>query len=52
MVRAVVSSGYTLILARLLGPQPSGQVAAAQVIVGFANLLADGGFELALVQAP
>jgi lipopolysaccharide exporter len=50
--RAVISFGYTLILARLLGPKPFGPVAAAWVVVGFANLLADGGFELALVQAP
>lgn len=50
--RAVVNFGYTVVLARLLGPKPFGQVAVALLVVGFANLLADGGFELALVQSP
>jgi O-antigen/teichoic acid export membrane protein len=38
------------VLARLLGPKPFGQVAAATLVFGLANQLADGGFSSALVQ--
>src|SRR4051794_29956283 len=41
-----------IVLARLLGPKPFGQVAAASLVIGIANLLADGGCSSALVQAP
>ena len=40
-----------IFLARLLGPKPFGQVAAASLVISIANLLADGGFTSALVQA-
>lgn len=52
MTKAVTSFVVGLALARLLGPKPFGEVAAAALIVGFANLFADGGFESAIVQAP
>ncbi|MCU1325305.1 MAG: polysaccharide biosynthesis protein [Bryobacterales bacterium] len=41
-----------LVMARLLGPKPFGQVAAASLVIGIANLLADGGCSSAIVQAP
>src|SRR5207253_7793475 len=41
-----------ILLARLLGPKPFGQLAAASLVLGLANLLADAGFGSALVQAP
>ena len=41
-----------IFLARLLGPKPFGELAAATFVVGIANLLADAGFTSALVQAP
>jgi O-antigen/teichoic acid export membrane protein len=44
--------GSGIVLARLLGPKPFGQVAAATLVFGLANQLADGGFSSALVQAP
>ena len=41
-----------IFLARLLGPKPLGQLAAATFVVGIANLIADAGFTSALIQAP
>lgn len=41
-----------IFLARILGPKPFGQLAAAIFVVGIANLLADAGFTSALIQAP
>ena len=52
LTRAVAGFVSGLVLARLLGPKPFGQVAAASLVCGFATLLADGGFNLAIVQAP
>jgi PST family polysaccharide transporter len=52
VVRAAASFASGIVLARLLGPKPFGQVAAATLAFGFANQLADGGFNSALVQAP
>ncbi|MDP9052702.1 MAG: oligosaccharide flippase family protein [Acidobacteriota bacterium] len=49
--RAAVGFASGLVLARLLGPKPFGQVAAASLVFQFANQLADGGLNLALVQA-
>src|SRR5438270_6644117 len=40
------------VLARLLGPKPFGQLAAATLALGLANYFADAGFSSALVQAP
>lgn len=48
--KAVVQLAYTVILARLLGPAPFGLVAAAWVILGFAQLVATFGFGAALIQ--
>jgi PST family polysaccharide transporter len=43
---------FGILLARLLGPKPFGQLAAAMFVVGIANLIADGGFVSAIIQAP
>jgi O-antigen/teichoic acid export membrane protein len=55
-IGVVTRSGSNFIigifLARLLGPKPFGELAAATFVVGIANLLADAGFTSALVQAP
>ena len=40
-----------VVLARLLGPKPFGQVAVASLIIGLGNLMADCGFGAALVQS-
>lgn len=50
---AVSSSSSLLIgviLARLLGPKPFGQVAIAMLIIGAGNLFSDFGFSAAIVQ--
>lgn len=52
VARIACSFVAVTLLARLLGPKPFGQVAAASLVVGLANLLADAGFSSALVQAP
>jgi len=41
-----------ILLARLLGPRPFGQLAAAGIIFSLGQHLADAGFSSALVQAP
>lgn len=41
-----------IVLARILGPKPYGQVIIATVIYGFINLFVDGGFGQALIQRP
>ena len=51
-LRAAAGFASGIVLARLLGPKPFGEVAVASLILGFANQLADGGFSSALVQAP
>jgi len=51
-VRAFTGFASGVVLARMLGPKPFGQIAAAMLVFGLANLLADGGFSSALVQAP
>ncbi len=39
-----------IVLARILGPRPFGQVIIASTIYGFLNLFVDGGFSQALIQ--
>ena len=51
-VRAGASFVTGVVLARILGPKPFGQIAAALLVIGLGNLLADGGFGSAIVQAP
>jgi PST family polysaccharide transporter len=51
-IRALASFASGIVLARLLGPKPFGQVAAATLVFGLANQIAQGGFSSALVQAP
>ena len=41
-----------IVLARILGPRPYGQVIIASTIYGFLNLFVDGGFTAALIQKP
>jgi PST family polysaccharide transporter len=41
-----------IVLARILGPKPYGQVIIATIIYGFINLFVDGGFGQALIQKP
>ncbi|MBW4028843.1 MAG: lipopolysaccharide biosynthesis protein [Acidobacteria bacterium] len=41
-----------ILLARLLGPKPFGQIAAAMLVIGIANLITDAGFTSALIQTP
>src|ERR1035438_1900964 len=50
--RALTGFASGVVLARLLGPKPFGQVAAAMLVFGLAGQFADGGFSSALVQAP
>jgi lipopolysaccharide exporter len=49
-VRSLSGLLIGIVLARLLGPKPFGVIAIAFLIAGFANLIADFGFNLALVQ--
>jgi O-antigen/teichoic acid export membrane protein len=48
--RAVSSMAISVVLARLLGPEPFGLVAVAWLVVGLGNLVADLGMGPALVQ--
>jgi lipopolysaccharide exporter len=48
--RAVSSMIISVVLARLLGPEPFGLVAIAWLVVGLGNLIADFGMGPALVQ--
>ncbi|HTB21443.1 MAG TPA: lipopolysaccharide biosynthesis protein [bacterium] len=50
--KVVSSLGAGIVLARLLGPQPFGQIAVATVLVGLGMLLADSGFGVWLIQRP
>jgi len=40
----------SVVLARILGPKPFGQIIIAMTIYGFLNLFVDGGFSQALIQ--
>jgi PST family polysaccharide transporter len=44
--------GFGIVLARILGPRPYGQVIIASTIYGFVNLFVDGGFGQVLIQKP
>jgi O-antigen/teichoic acid export membrane protein len=48
--RAVSSFAVGIVLARLLGPKPFGEIAIATLVIGFGNLVADFGFSAALIQ--
>lgn len=50
MVRTLCGLAIGVVLARILGPEPFGQVAVAMLVIGLANLVADFGFGAALVQ--
>lgn len=49
---SVCSLAIGIVLARILGPRPFGQVIIATMIYGFVNLFVDGGFSQALIQRP
>lgn len=51
LARSVATFGIGIILARLLGPKPFGELAAAALVFGLATQFADSGFSSALVQA-
>lgn len=50
--RSVAGFLVGIVLARLLGPKPFGQLGVAAIVVGLGNQFADAGFSSALVQAP
>jgi len=52
MARSASSLIIGIVLARLLGPKPFGEVAVALLVLGLAGQVADAGFGAALVQAP
>jgi PST family polysaccharide transporter len=52
IARTISSFGIGIVLARILGPKPFGQLAAASLVWGLANQIATGGFSAALIQAP
>jgi lipopolysaccharide exporter len=47
---SLCSLAISVTLARILGPQPFGQIIIASTIYGFLNLFVDGGFSQALIQ--
>ena len=52
VTRGLASLVVGIVLARLLGPKPFGQIGVAMIIYGLGNLLADAGFSSAIVQTP
>ena len=50
IARSLLQFGLGVCLARILGPQPYGLVAAAMLPIGLGALISDGGLTLALVQ--
>lgn len=49
---SLCSVAIGIVLARILGPRPFGQVIIASTVYGFLNLFVDGGFSQALIQKP
>jgi lipopolysaccharide exporter len=47
---SLCSVAIGIVLARILGPRPFGQVIIASTVYGFLNLFVDGGFSQALIQ--
>lgn len=52
VVASLCSLTSGVVLARILGPKPFGQVIIAMTIYSFLNLFVDGGFSQALIQRP
>lgn len=50
VLQQVIQFGLSVVLARLLSPGDYGLMAMVMVFTGFAGMLADGGFTVALVQ--
>jgi lipopolysaccharide exporter len=52
IITSVCTVAIGIVLARILGPRPFGQVIIASTVYGFLNLFVDGGFSQALIQKP
>ena len=52
VISSLCSVFIGIVLARILGPKPFGQVIIASTVYGFLNLFVDGGFSQALIQKP
>lgn len=52
VVRALSGLVINTILARMLGPEPFGQVALATVLIGLGSLLVDSGLSVSLIRKP
>jgi O-antigen/teichoic acid export membrane protein len=52
VTRAVAGLVINTMLARMLGPEPFGQLALAAVVIGLGSLLVDGGLGVGLIQKP
>jgi O-antigen/teichoic acid export membrane protein len=50
ITRMFLSIGINILLARLIGPRPFGQIAVAQILFGFGNLVSSVGITSALIQ--
>ncbi len=50
VVRTVAGLAVGVVLARILGPEPFGEIAVATLVIGLANLIADLGLGAALIQ--
>ena len=51
LFRSIAGIGVSIVLARLLGPEPFGLIGVAALLFGLGNQIADAGFSSALVQA-
>ena len=51
LFRTLAGIGVSVVLARLLGPEPFGLIGVAALLFGLGNQIADGGFSSALIQA-
>jgi O-antigen/teichoic acid export membrane protein len=51
-IRSLSQFVMGVVLARMLGPEPMGIVAAAWIVIGLGNLVADFGFAAAVIQKP
>jgi O-antigen/teichoic acid export membrane protein len=52
VVRAAAGLAVNTVLARLLGPEPFGQLALVMVVVGLGNLVVESGMGAGLIQKP
>lgn len=52
VARIVLSFGTNILLARLLGPAPFGEMALILIVISIGNLISNGGIPSAIVQRP